>query len=143
MKPKHQRLIFIILMLSLSAAALFWFLRQIEDNIVYFYAPSELDGKNIIAGENIRVGGLVVDGSIKSDGDTLIFALSDGKAQIMVNYVGIVPNLFRAGQGIVAEGELQGKVLLARQILAKHDENYMPPEVTKTLKNNNQWMGNP
>jgi cytochrome c-type biogenesis protein CcmE len=143
MKPKYQRLIFITLMLSMSGAALWLFLRKIEDNIVYFYAPTELLTKNIKPNQMIRVGGLVVEGSIEQQGDVLQFIISDGENILGVHYSGIVPNLFRAGQGIVAEGFLQAKMLKANQILAKHDENYMPPEVAKTLKNNNNWQGKP
>jgi cytochrome c-type biogenesis protein CcmE len=142
MKPKHQRLIFIVGMLAVVSIALALMLQQMRDNIVYFYAPSDIAQRMPPAQEFIRAGGLVQEGSVKSTGTQHHFILTDGQATVAVAYEGVLPSLFREGQGIIAEGQMQGGVMVARTILAKHDERYMPPEVAKALKEKNYWKEN-
>lgn len=140
MKPKHQRLAFIsVSMVFLCAAALLT-LGAFRDNVVYFYAPSELAEKAPAAEQHIRLGGLVDPGSVARDGDTLRFTLTDGQASVSVSYRGMPPALFREGQGAVVEGALNADgQFRATRVLTKHDENYMPPEVAAALKKTGRW----
>ena len=105
---------------------------------MYFYSPSEVkESSNIILNNNIRIGGMVKDGSVKADEKEIKFIVTDYKNEIIVSYKGTVPALFAEGKGVVAEGKLQDKkFFLAKRILAKHDENYMPPEIKESLNNN-------
>jgi cytochrome c-type biogenesis protein CcmE len=116
----------------------------LEDNIVYFYTPNDLiekfgDTQNIQ--NKIRIGGLVLESSIKKEGEKTIFMITDRKKEVRVVFDGPLPDLFREGQGIVAEGMFQNNNFIASEVLAKHDENYMPPEVADALKKNNVWKG--
>ena len=138
MTPKRRkRLILIGLMVAGVGIAIGFALKAFNENLMFFYTPS-----NIVAGEApadhmIRVGGLVTAGSVKrvADGLTVSFDLTDNKETVTVQYTGILPDLFREGQGIVAHGRLQeDSVFVAEEVLAKHDENYMPPEVADALK---------
>ena len=115
---------------------IFLILKSLEENIVYFLTPTEINKKHdIILSEKIRVGGLVKQNSIKKDGKFLIFTITDFENEIIVSYEGLVPNLFSEGKGVVAEGKIKDKkYFIADKILAKHDENYMPPEVNKALE---------
>tara|TARA_Y100001970_G_C13870174_1_gene668619 strand:+ start:115 stop:480 length:366 start_codon:yes stop_codon:yes gene_type:complete len=110
----------------------------LEDNVLYFYSPSEIKENNQISfNTNIRIGGMVKDGSIKANKNEIKFIVTDFKNEIIVSYQGTVPALFAEGKGVVAEGKLQDKkFFLAKRILAKHDENYMPPEIKESLKKN-------
>jgi cytochrome c-type biogenesis protein CcmE len=135
MKPKHQRLLFISLACIIIAALAFTLMRNIEEYIVYFYAPSDIAANPPQQKTFIRVGGMVKQGSVAQQKNTLYFTLTDYAHEVDVVYTGLVPALFREDQGIVAEGYFNGTHLNASTILAKHDENYMPPEVAKTLKN--------
>jgi cytochrome c-type biogenesis protein CcmE len=119
-------------------------LMALEDNIVYFYTPNDLiekfgDTQNIQ--NKIRIGGLVLESSIKKEGEKTIFMITDRKKEVRVVFDGPLPDLFREGQGIVAEGMFQNNNFIASEVLAKHDENYMPPEVADALKKNNVWKG--
>lgn len=116
----------------------------LRDQIVYFLAPSELAQK-AHAGQRLRLGGLVVTGSITQEaGGAVRFEISDGVAATPVRYQGILPDLFREGQGVVAEGVWRpGEAFEADRILAKHDENYMPREVAEALKQRGEWKGAP
>jgi cytochrome c-type biogenesis protein CcmE len=139
MTPKRrQRLIFVgILLVGVTAAATLAFL-AIGENMLYFFSPTQVLAGETPAGRKIRVGGLVVDGSVsRATGDlTVNFDLTDTAKSITVSYTGILPDLFREGQGIVAMGALTSEGLfVADEVLAKHDENYMPPEVAEALKN--------
>lgn len=109
----------------------------LRDTIVFFYAPSDLEAKQVAAGQRIRIGGLVANGSVqRGEGATVRFAITDTIETVEVSYTGILPDLFREGQGVVAEGSLDGQGhFVADTVLAKHDENYMPPEVAEALKN--------
>ena len=144
MNAKYRRLfITIIIVLTLGLATKL-ILMALEDNIVYFYTPSDLiekfgDTKNIQ--NKIRIGGLVLESSIKKEGEKTIFMITDRKTEVKVVFKGPLPDLFREGQGIVAEGMFQNNNFIASEVLAKHDENYMPPEVADALKKNNVWKG--
>ena len=145
MNPKYRRLfITIIIVLTLGLATKL-ILMALEDNIVYFYTPNDLiekfgDTNNIQ--NKIRIGGLVLESSIKKEGGKTIFMITDRKKEVRVVFDGPLPDLFREGQGIVAEGMFQNNNFIASEVLAKHDENYMPPEVADALKKNNVWKGN-
>jgi len=133
------RILFLILSLISAAIVFFLILKSLEDNIVYFLSPTEIHNKpNISFEKNIRIGGLVKENSIKKNNEFLIFIVTDQKNEIIVSYKGLVPNLFAEGKGVVAEGKLRDKkYFIANKILAKHDENYMPPEVKKALDRSN------
>ena len=137
-KVKSRIFLFTIFLLS-ATAIIFFVLRSLEENIVYFFSPSEIYNKtNIVFNEKIRIGGLVKMNSIKKNETSINFVITDLKKEIIVSYQGLVPNLFSEGKGVVAEGKLKDKkYFIADKILAKHDENYMPPEVKKALENSN------
>ncbi len=139
MKARHQRLLFFTIMLAISGSALAVFLNRIEDNIIYFYSPTDIITTPPPSIKFIRAGGLVVEGSVKIVEENAEFIITDGAQQITVKYVGALPSLFRAGQGIIAEGFFKEGVMKADKILAKHDEKYMPPEIAKSLKKTNHW----
>ena len=134
---------FRILLLTLSVISLlvilFLILKSLEENIVYFFTPTEINNKaNIELDKKIRIGGLVKENSVKKNEEFLIFIVTDLKNEIIVSYKGLIPNLFSEGKGVVAEGKLKDKKYFnASKILAKHDENYMPPEVKKALDQTN------
>ena len=112
-------------------------MKALEENVVYFLSPTEIKNLNETTTEKIRVGGMVKDQSIKINSDKINFIITDFKNEINVTYSGIVPNLFQEGKGVVAEGILRDKnYFKAEKILAKHDENYMPPQMKKILKEN-------
>ena len=137
MKKRHKKLIAIVSGVAILVVAGLLVLNAFRSNIVYFFSPSEiLEGKAPTQGV-FRMGGLVEQGSVKKIPNTLKveFTVTDLAKRITVRYDGILPDLFRDGQGVIAQGRLQGDgVFVADQVLAKHDENYMPPEVAKTLK---------
>ena len=138
-KKKTNRFYFIFLILVSISLALFFVLKALNDKIVFFYTPTNLSEDSDIIGENIRVGGLVLENSIKysNDGLRVSFVITDNKNMIDVFYSGILPDLFREKQGVVVEGSFlkSKKTFNAKKVLAKHDENYMPPEVKKAIKN--------
>ena len=146
MTPKSQRLFILLFFLLLIFVATFLVLKSLEDNIVYFFSPTEIKDKVVTNDnkltKNIRVGGLVKENSVLKNGKKVIFKISDGSNEIVVNYEGILPDLFREGQGVVAFGKVNKDSFKAIEILAKHDENYMPKEVSDMLKNNGTWKGN-
>ena len=138
-KKVKSRILFLVLLLLLATVVIFFILKSLEENIVYFFSPSEIYNKpNIPLNEKIRIGGLVKDESIIKDQTSIKFIITDLKKEIIVSYSGSVPNLFSEGKGVIAEGELKDKkYFVADKILAKHDENYMPPEVSKALEKSN------
>jgi len=138
-KKVKSRILFLVLLLSLATVVIFFIFKSLEDNIVYFFSPSEIyDKPNISLNEKIRIGGLVKEDSIIKDQTSIKFIITDLKKEIIVSYSGAVPNLFSEGKGVIAEGELKDKkYFVADEILAKHDENYMPPEVSKALEKSN------
>ena len=145
MKPKSQRLIILFFFLTLLGLSTFLVLKSLEDNIVYFYSPTDIN-KKILSNEidlskRIRIGGLVKENSILKEGKKISFKIHDGIDEVLVIYNGILPDLFREEQGIVALGKIENKNFSAIEILAKHDENYMPKEVSDMLKKNGKWKG--
>ena len=138
-KKVKSRILFLVLLLLLATVVIFFIFKSLEENIVYFFSPSEIyDKPNISLNEKIRIGGLVKEDSIFKDQTSIKFIITDLKKEIIVSYSGAVPNLFSEGKGVVAEGKLKDKkYFIADEILAKHDENYMPPEVSKALEKSN------
>ena len=137
---KIRSRILILFTITISTAiVLLVSLKSLEDNVVYFFSPTEIYNKtNISFDKKIRVGGLVKINSISKSKTSINFIITDLKNEIIVSYSGLVPNLFSEGKGVVAEGKLKDKkFFVAEQILAKHDENYMPPEVKKALEKSN------
>ena len=144
MKPKYKRLLILFLILSILGVATKLVLMALEENIIYFYTPNELKKKygNVKNIDNkIRIGGLVLENSVLINKNESIFEITDKKDNIKVFFKGQLPDLFREGQGIVAEGILKDNKLIANQVLAKHDENYMPPEVADALIKSGVWQG--
>lgn len=140
MTPKRRRLWLLIGSLSVLGVAAALVLTALNDNLVFFYSPTQLAEKTIAPDRRFRLGGLVEQGSVKKEGQTVRFTVTDTNKTVKVVYSGILPDLFREGQGVIAEGSLGADgVFAAREILAKHDENYMPPEVAKALKESGQW----
>lgn len=144
MTRKQRRSILIAACLGVLGVAAALVLFALEDSIVFFYSPSDVQEKKISAGQRFRLGGLVEDGSVKrGEGTTVRFAITDTARSIRVTYTGVLPDLFREGQGVITEGKLGADgVFAADNVLAKHDENYMPPEVADALKKQGVWQGN-
>ena len=135
-KKVKSRIFFLLVLIILAVLIIFFVLRSLEENVVYFFSPSEIYNKtNITFDKKIRIGGLVKENSISKNNTSINFIITDLKKEIVVSYNGILPNLFSEGKGVVAEGNLKDKkYFIADKILAKHDENYMPPEVSKALE---------
>ncbi len=138
-KKVKTRIFFLAVSLISLSLIIIIVLKSLEENVVYFFSPTEIYNKSSISNsEKIRIGGLVKIGSITKDNTITNFIITDLKNEIIVSYSGLVPNLFSEGKGVVAEGKLRDKkYFIADKILAKHDENYMPPEVNEALKKNN------
>ncbi|QYO78988.1 cytochrome c maturation protein CcmE [Devosia salina] len=140
MTRKQKRLAVIAglaLVLAIAAALV---LTALRDQIVFFYSPSDVMARNVSPGQAIRLGGLVKDGSWTRDGQDNVFTITDGGQEIVAHYAGILPDLFREGQGVVAEGSLAADGRFeANNVLAKHDENYVPKEVVEALKAQGEW----
>ena len=131
------RILFVSILLSTLILSVFLILRSLEENVVYFQSPSEIKRLSEIEKKRIRVGGMVKEDSVILDKDELSFVITDFSSEINVTFSGAIPNLFEEGKGVVAEGYLKDRnFFLATKILAKHDENYMPPEVKAALKEN-------
>lgn len=135
-KKAQSRIITLTFLLLLAIVVIFVILKSLEENVVYFYSPTEIYNKeNISFNKKIRVGGLVKKGSVINNQMSVNFIVTDLNNEIIVSYIGSLPNLFSEGKGVVAEGKLKDKkYFIADKILAKHDENYMPPEVSKALE---------
>lgn len=144
MKPKHKRLVLVLFSLAVMGGAATAVLTSFRDSLVFFYTPTQWQQKqkagNISAAE-LRIGGLVKEGSVATTDDgTMRFTITDLTHELPVRYRGMVPVLFREGQGVVAQGSIGSDgTLTARTILAKHDENYMPREVVEALKQSGRW----
>ncbi len=138
-KKVKSRIFILILSFVSLAIIIFFVLRSLEENVIYFFSPTEIYNKSDISfNKKIRVGGLVKEGSTSKSGTIINFIITDLKNEIIVSYSGSVPNLFSEGKGVIAEGKLKDKkYFVADKILAKHDENYMPPEVSKSLEKSN------
>jgi cytochrome c-type biogenesis protein CcmE len=137
MNPKRRKILFGIVFIVIGVgAATTLALKAFQENLLYFYSPTQIANNEAPDSRLFRIGGMVVDGSVARDPDSLkvSFVLTDTAKNVTVNYEGILPDLFREGQGIVANGKLDAKgVFIAKEVLAKHDENYMPPEVAEAL----------
>jgi cytochrome c-type biogenesis protein CcmE len=142
MTRRKKRLTLILSAMAILGTALGLVLYALRDNIVFFYGPSEVMAKELAPGTRVRIGGLVKKGTVERDGAVVHFAVTDGKQDIPVTYSGPLPDLFREGQGVVAEGVLDKSGLAASTILAKHDERYMPREVVDALKKAGRWQEN-
>ena len=138
-KKARSRLFVLMFLLVLAVVVIFVVLKSLEENVVYFFSPTEIyNNENISFNKKIRVGGLVKEGSLTNNQAMINFVVTDLNNEIMVSYNGLLPNLFSEGKGVVAEGKLKDKkYFIADKILAKHDENYMPPEVSKVLEKAN------
>ena len=136
MTPRQKRMSFVAVLIAGVAVAIGLALMALNENINHFYGPKQIKAGEAPQDHNFRIGGLVVAGSVIRDTQSLKinFDLTDTAETITVQYEGILPDLFREGQGIVATGKMQNEIFIAEQVLAKHDENYMPPEVAATLK---------
>ena len=138
-KRVKSRIVFLVSLMTITAVVIFFILKSLEKSVVYFLSPSEIyETPNISSGKIIRIGGLVKEKSIIKDQTSIKFIITDLKNEINVSYNGIVPNLFSEGKGVIVEGHLRDKkYFVANSIFAKHDENYMPPEVIKALEKSN------
>ena len=144
MRPKRRRLYFVLAGMSALAVAVALALAAFEDNLVFFNSQTDVYAKEVPQDRRFRLGGLVEEQSVarSQDGLTTTFRVTDLNRAVPVAYTGILPDLFREGQGIVADGRLTADgTFVADNVLAKHDENYMPPEVAEALKKSGQWKG--
>ena len=132
-KIRKQRLITVLLILISSALGSFLVIRALDSNLDFFFTPSELFKEELPDNKRIKVGGMVLDGSVTRDKTNILFVITDYEGSIDVEFDGIVPDLFKEGSGVVVLGYLKDKTLIAEDVLAKHDENYMPPSID--LKN--------
>ncbi len=144
MTRKQKRLTIIAGAIGFLAIATGLTLYALRQQTSYFYMPADLEARPVAEGQRIRLGGLVEEGSIQRSDDTHVrFAVTDGEQSVTVTYAGILPDLFREGQGVVTEGAFDGAhVFVADSVLAKHDENYMPREVADSLKEKGVWQEN-
>ncbi len=137
MKPRHKKMAVIALSVSALTVAVVLVLNAFQSNLVFFFSPSQVAAKEAPIGKSFRIGGLVEEGSLKREGDgtTLNFAITDTAEVIRVVYTGILPDLFKEGKGVVAQGKMADNgIFYADEVLAKHDENYMPPEAASALE---------
>jgi cytochrome c-type biogenesis protein CcmE len=142
MTRRQRRLTLIGTAVGVLGLALGLVLYAMRDSIVFFHAPADVAAKGVPPGTRFRLGGLVKEGSIKREGQTITFEVMDARSVLPVRYVGILPDLFREGQGVVAEGMLDPSgVFKADTVLARHDETYMPREVADALKQQGHWQG--
>ena len=146
MTPTRKRRLYAVLSIVVGVAATIALaLTAFQENLLYYFSPSEVHAGEVPQGRNIRVGGMVVQGSVDRPGQGLMvqFVLTDYAQQVTVEYEGILPDLFREGQGIIAQGKLDERnTFVASEVLAKHDENYLPPEVANSLKQTHTGMEN-
>ena len=135
-KKVRSRFFVLMFLLVLAVVVIFVVLKSLEENVVYFFSPTEIyNNENISFNKKIRIGGLVKEGSLNNNQTLINFVVTDLNNEIIVSYNGSLPNLFSEGKGVVVEGKLKDKkYFIADKILAKHDENYMPPEVSKALE---------
>jgi cytochrome c-type biogenesis protein CcmE len=134
MKPRHKRFALLGGLVATVGVIVALVLNAFQSNLVFFYSPSQVSANEAPSGRTFRVGGLVETGSVKVDGTQVQFVVTDTAANVPVRYQGILPDLFKEGKGVVVQGQLQDGVFVAREVLAKHDENYMPPEAADALK---------
>ena len=141
MTRKQRRGVLIGTCLAVLGVAVGLVLYAMRDSIVFFYGPSDVAGMEMAPGQRFRLGGLVEEGSVeRGTGTTVRFVVTDGAKTLPVTYTGVLPDLFREGQGVITEGVLEPDgVFHADNVLAKHDENYMPPDVAEALKKSGKW----
>jgi cytochrome c-type biogenesis protein CcmE len=135
MKTRHKRIAIAVGVLAVAGSAAALIFNAMSSDIVFFITPSEIATKSPEAGRTFRLGGLVVAGSVQRDGVDVNFKVTDTAQTVPVRYKGILPDLFKEGKGVVAQGQLKDGIFVAKEVLAKHDENYMPPEAAEALKN--------
>ena len=135
MKTRHKRLAIAAGVVLVIAAAATLILQAFQSNLVFFFSPTQIETKEAPVNRTFRLGGLVVAGSVKRTGVAVDFQVTDTAKSVPVHFEGILPDLFKEGKGVVAQGQLQDGVFVAKEVLAKHDENYMPPEAAEALKN--------
>jgi cytochrome c-type biogenesis protein CcmE len=141
---KRRRLLAVLAGLVMLGIATTLVLLAFNDNLVFFYSPSDIKTKHVAEGRRIRIGGLVAPTSVTRDGKSIAFRITDGESAVPVTYSGVIPDLFREGQGVVVEGRLDSAgTVRADSVLAKHDENYMPREVVEALKKSGRWQEAP
>ena len=140
MTPKKNRLLGLMLFFIPLSLGVFFLMSALKSNIVYFISPSELINSNNI-NQILRLGGLVEEGSIIINGKLVKFRITDGNKSVLVQYNGILPDLFKEKQGVIVEGEFDSLIFNANNLLAKHDENYIPKEVANSLKQQGLWKG--
>ena len=140
MNAKSKRLVIIACIAALLGIAVMLVLGALRNNIVFFYTPSEINQSKLQSGQQLRLGGLVKEGSVEIEGMQSVFIVTDGTVDITVKYDNALPSLFREGQGVVTEGQIENGVFIAQNVLAKHDENYMPAEVAEKLKEQGVWQ---
>jgi len=133
MKPRQKRLAIVAGVVCAVGVAVALVLNAFQSNLVFFYSPSQVAAHEAPSARTFRIGGMVEKGSLKRDGTKASFVVTDTAKSILVRYEGILPDLFKEGKGVVAQGQLQGDVFIAREVLAKHDENYMPREVADAI----------
>ena len=138
MKPRYKRLAIAAGALLAIGAVVTLVLDAFESNLVFFYTPSQVAAHEAPTARTFRIGGMVETGSVKREGTKVSFVVTDTARAVPVSYVGILPDLFKEGKGVVAQGQLKEGVFVAREVLAKHDENYMPPEAAEALKKGQQ-----
>ena len=134
MKPRNKRLAIASGVVAVVGVAAALVLNAFQSNLVFFYSPSQIASREAPTGRTFRLGGLVEAGSVKRDGVSVSFMVTDTARSVPVRYNGILPDLFKEGKGVVAQGQLRDGTFEAREVLAKHDENYMPPEAAEALK---------
>ncbi|HAU82683.1 MAG TPA: cytochrome c maturation protein CcmE [Betaproteobacteria bacterium] len=137
MKPRHKRLILVLVALALLGLGATFVLKAFRSNLVFFYTPTEVFAGHVPQGQAFRIGGMVLEDSLQrnEDGVTVRFAVTDTMENVPVQYTGILPDLFQEGKGVVAQGRMDKQgIFVADQVLAKHDENYMPPEAAEALE---------
>lgn len=141
MSRKRLRLYLVLATLAVLGIAATLILRALNEELVFFLSPTQIAEKQPGAGQQIRLGGLVEAGSVEKSGETVAFAVTDLGNTVRVTYRGLLPDLFREGQGVVVQGAFDGNGrFVASEVLAKHDETYMPPEVAKALKESGRWQ---
>jgi cytochrome c-type biogenesis protein CcmE len=141
MTRKQKRLAIVLGLGLVLASAVGLILTALKDQIVFFRSPTDVATGKVRTGESFRLGGLVETGTVQRETQKVHFIVTDGPNRVPVSYSGLLPDLFREGQGVVAEGKLEGGTFTATNVLAKHDENYMPREVKDALEKQGHWQG--
>jgi cytochrome c-type biogenesis protein CcmE len=135
MTPRRKRFAIALGILAVVGGATTLVLNAFQSNLVFFYSPSQIVAKEAPVDRTFRLGGLVLEGSVQREGVAVRFQVTDTATTVPVQFSGILPDLFKEGKGVVAQGKLENGVFQAKEVLAKHDENYMPPEAAEALKN--------